>query len=401
MMKYFNLVKLSRKYKKRNFGLVVTTSFFVIFIFSSLLSTIRTNMFEYWGKNLVGSGFLVRNKNFDVFIPPMESEYYPESLIDEAFRQNGHIKISKKFKTDCYLEGYSKSGIGKNILLLGVYPDKEMEIISNVKLSEGRLFNKPGEICLYRNLANNLGLEVGDSLVVYIQTNDGYTNYDLVKIVGLLSTQKVNHFYGEREIAYALITYVRELKNVQNDVLTETSFIKNDQEYHKELTGNMLSFISYNSSASIIKTIDYILLFIFSIVVVLLACIIFSSIYTNVNQMIMERYRVIGVYLTYGCSRFRTISIWIIDISLEVFFFCMSGALIGELFFKLLRIIDIYAYTEDLELLLGTKHFAIFSSVSDWLFTFIIIWLIVILAALKPLTTGINRNVINLFRSST
>ena len=114
--------------------------------------------------------------------------------------------------------------------------------------------------------------------------------------------------------------------------------------------------------------------------------------------MTMERYRVIGVYLTYGCSRMMTISIWSIDISFEVFLFSLLGAVAGELFFKLITLIDIYAYTEDLELLLGAKHFTIFSSVSDWLFTFIVIWLTVILAALKPLTAGINKNIINLFR---
>ena len=88
------------KYRKRrkNLTIVLIGSFFLVFLFISLFSTIYYNIDEYWGKMLSGSGAVVLKKysDYKVLSPPSVKDYFSYKDIKDSIGKIKGVSFSRR-----------------------------------------------------------------------------------------------------------------------------------------------------------------------------------------------------------------------------------------------------------------------------------------------------------------
>lgn len=390
--------------KRKNLTLVLTGAFFLIIFLISFFGTIFSNIEEYWGKMLVGNGAIVvtEYKDYKVFKPYRKEYCFSSADLDESLRKFNGINFSKRLRLFSLVEGY-KSEKQLSMVLIGMVADKEQSIIPNIKLSEGRFpQNGKKEISLFLESAGNIEVGVGDTVIVYTRNVDGYMDYDLAAVVGILEPIKVQSFYGAGYVGYIPLSFATSLKGVGKDIVSEVVF--SGGSFWSKLVLNCRIPAKYRvadmwESEEIPLTMMWIYGFLFWILIILIAGVVFSSIYHNVHLMIIERYREIGVFLAFGASPRWILKVWMGELLLYTLYCSIIGAICSTLLILGINSLGLYATSAEMEIYICTSQFIIRPLPVHYLYSFLILWMVVFTAAVPTILKGVNEGlIIKLFR---
>ncbi len=407
MFSYLKIVLkgfLKFRKKRKNLTLVLAGAFFLIFFIISLFNTVFSNIEDYWGKMLLGEGTIVAKdyKDYKILKPPKKEYYFSSEEINESLKKIKGVNFSRRFRLFALVEGY-KSKRRQPMVLIGTSAEKEQSIIPNVKLSEGR-FPKDGrnEICLFLESAGQLAVDVGDTVIVYTQNVDGYMDCDILRVVGIVEPRKVQYFFDSDIVGFVPSSFATSIKGVDKNYASEIVFSTNSflkRIMLKYLIPKSFKVVSMWRSSEVTLTMRWVYNFIRWILILLIIGIVFSSVYHNVYLMIIERYKEIGVYLTFGASRK-----WILKVLLgELTFYTLYCSIIGAIFSTLLILginsMEIYATNAQMEVFICASQFSIHLRPEYYLYSFLLLWFIVLAAGVYPILKGISEGIIvKLFR---
>src|SRR5690554_3252616 len=151
-----------KKYRKRrrNFTVVLTGSYFLLFFFISLFSTINENLWTYWVEDFVGGDLIVEAglPSYDLFNPIPPEHYFSYGKFLDA---GPHMKekVAPRLRVGALLEG-RETGDSAACVLIGVDLEKERNLNDHITVTAGRPFTSgTNEIILPEAVAANI--EIG------------------------------------------------------------------------------------------------------------------------------------------------------------------------------------------------------------------------------------------------
>ena len=385
--------------KRKSLTLVLSGAFFLIFFLISLFTTLFTNIEDYWGKMLLGNGEIVTKsyKDYKAFNPPKKGYYFSFDKIKSKLNKIDGINFSERLRIGALIEGY-KSRQRTPLVLIGMQSEKERKIIPNVELSDGRFpRDSTKEICLYFNSAGRLDVDVGDTVIIYTTNVNGYMDYDLLTVSGIIEPRKTQYFVGSDVIGYIPLSFAESIKAVNKNIVSEVAFSSESSIKIAELNyliPDKFKVVSMLDSEEIPLTLKWIYGFLLWVLIILIIGVVFSSIYHNVNLMIIQRYRELGVYLSFGASKWWILKIWLGEFTFYIIYCSIIGAILSTLIIYGINNMGLYAPSAAVEVALSSSVFLIFIKLKYYVLSFLILWLVVLFAAISPILKGINEDII-------
>ena len=384
--------------RRRHLTLVLSGSSFLIFLFFSIFSTLLANQKDYWGKTLVGTDTVIlrRDRVYDILKPPGADEYFSLADFVKETRSLDGIITAPRLRISAFLEGYRSENEDITVMI-GIDPEKELLLTPAVYLVEGRF---PAEeekgICLFPPLAGSLDVRVGDEVIVYTQTIDGYLNFDLAVVTGILGYEGSQFFPGDYLLSYAPLSFVRELKGLNKEEIVSEIGVRTvsfwDRLRLRLVRTGLFTTVPWFRSYSMATTIHQACSFFMVLIFLLLFAVVGSAVYHNIHLMVLERMRETGVYVVYGARKGWILTIWLWELLIYTLYCALWGIAFALLFTLLINNLGIYAFNEIFHLVLGGDELIIRPTIIIYLQAFGILWAIVTFAALKPLFTRIDEN---------
>ena len=407
MISYLKIVFksfLNFRRKRKSLTLVLGGAYFLIFFLVSLYSTLFTNIENYWGKMLLGDGAIVVKdyKDYKALKPPKNKYLFSYRKIEDKLKSISGIKFSPRLRVFGLLEGYtSRSQIP--MVLIGMDAKKEKAIISNDQLESGHLPEEgTKQVAMFFNAAGRLNVDKGDTVIIFTTDINGYTVYDLLTVSGIIEPRKTQDFADGDVVGFIPLSFADSIKSVEQGTVSDVAF--SSGSYLKRamlpvlIPGNF-KVVSMWNSEDIPLTMKWIYGFVFWILLILIIGIVFVSIFHSINLMILERRRELGVYLTYGASKWWILKIWIGEFTFYLLYCSIIGGIISTLMVYGINSIELTANSAAMEVMLAASQFSISLSPAYYLLSFFLLWLVVITASLQPALRGINEDVIvKLFR---
>ncbi len=344
------------KFRKRrkNLTLVLIGAFFLLLFLIGLFNTMFSNIREYWGKMLLGDGAIVVKNydNYKVVKPPKREYYFSVKEIKESLKEVKWMNFSKRFRLLTLVEGF-RSEKQIPMILIGADMKDEQNIISNVKLLTGRFPEEvKKEIALFLVNTGSLGVGVGDTVIVYVKNVDGYIDFDILTVSGILQPRKVQFFYGGYYVGFIPRSFATSIKGVPEDYISEVVFFGSG--FLRNMLLNFVipkkfKIVNMWESEEITLTMRWIFSFLLWLLVILIIGVVFSSIYHNVYLMIIERYREIGVYLSFGASRKWIFLILMGELTFYTLYYSIISAIASTLLILGINGLEIYATSIEME----------------------------------------------------
>lgn len=255
--------------------------------------------------------------------------YLPDNTpVEKAVTDQKDIKAySKRVITFGLLSSASSSS---GVYIYGIYPDLEAEV-SDIKKSiiEGKFFTgSKRDIVIGKKLADKLGVDIGDKVVVMANTLNGDIGSDLFRIAGIFQT--VSSEFDKTTI-YIPIKTDQELLDIDGHIY-EYAIVLND--YHNvdkvksELQSKLNNRYEVLSYKDLLPMLIYQMdlydqtMWIFYMIVGL------ALIFGIVNTMLMsvfERINEIGVLMAIGMNNSRIFLMFV----LEAFMIGVIGTFLG------------------------------------------------------------------------
>jgi ABC-type lipoprotein release transport system permease subunit len=325
-MKTILLLAWRNLWRNKRRTLITAASVFFGVIFSALMSSMQEGTYSSNIDNIV--------RFYSGYLQLQHPEYQDEETLDH------HITVSEKLleqiNGDPRIEGAtsrlesfalaSNKNITKVGQVVGIDPDAEKKVTrikSNIMAGRYLKDDEKG-ILIGKTLAENLKIDVGDTLIL---TGQGYryaTAADLFPVVGLLDfpIKELN-----KTMIYMPLKICQEFYNAQN-LLTSLVVILHHhkdlepvKKHLKQIAGHNRRVITWKemqpamvqqiesdrASGVIFKTILYM--------------VIFFGILGTIMMMMSERRRELGVMMAVGMKRFRLSAM----MTLETFFIALLG----------------------------------------------------------------------------
>ena len=255
--------------------------------------------------------------------------YIPDDqLVEKAVESQKDIKAySKRVITFGLLSSASSSS---GVYIYGIYPSMEAEV-SDIKKSiiEGKFFTgSKRDIVIGKQLADKLGVGLGDKVVVMANTPNGNIGSDLFRVAGIFQT--VSSEFDKTTI-YIPIKTAQDMLDIDNHIY-EYAIVLND--YHNadkvksELESKLNSRYEVLSYKDLLPMLIYQMdlydqtMWIFYMIVGL------ALIFGIVNTMLMsvfERINEIGVLMAIGMKNSRIFLMFV----LEAFMIGVIGTILG------------------------------------------------------------------------
>jgi len=225
-------------------------------------------------------------------------------------------------------------------MILGIEPEA-VSYRKALTLTAGRYLENEYEVILTETQAENLKVEVGETLGVLAQTKAGYTVDSALTVVGIGSVDLLNLF--GYNVAYTDLRSARELLGLTEqeatDVIIYTGDKKRAAETKQQLTayfaekglfGTTTAVTTWKQTGGFIMSgIGFLSILFYYFTVVLLF--IISVLLINIISMtVLERRREIGTLRAIGFGRTRVAWLFLLEILLLTGFFCLLGVLLGS-----------------------------------------------------------------------
>lgn len=374
--------------RKKNFTVITIGSYFLICIFMLFFRTVYQNIHQFWISNYVGGDIVVSKdiRAYDFQHPLSPQQYFGFHQFihnNPAFKE----RVSPCLRVGASLEA---KGIGRPIYCLvnGIDLRNKKGFVKQLKLLDGRIFNNHrNEVVIPEQLAYRIGVGLGDSLIIYIITKDGYQNFDLLRVVGFLDISLPAQTFYSQTMIYMPLAKLRELVMSGPDQVSEVVVYKKAGLFGALplplLRGNFQQ-ISGFTSFSLVRSIFYAFCFLEVIILFLIFAMAFCAIYQNVGLMNIEREKEIAIYLTTGAKPFWIRRLMLYELFIYTVYCSIWGGLLSLLFIAGINSLGIVPDILPMKLLLACMHFIIGNHWGTYLIAFFIILLLMITGSLGP-----------------
>lgn len=220
------------------------------------------------------------------------------------------------------------------IVGMGVAPELESQVTTGLasSITAGRYLAKDAmaEAMVTVKLAENLGISLGDELLILSYTRDGALNAVDVTVVGFISDRLP---LGNNRLVVMNRKNVDLLLQIQNEA-TEIAFRRSQQDKRFSLEtisarakifGSDIVALGWWDIASIFDDIMGIQNAVFSVVRIILFIIVVSNIANNLLTSVYERTSEIGTLMALGMSRSGVVGLF----GLETLFLGILGTIAG------------------------------------------------------------------------
>jgi ABC-type lipoprotein release transport system permease subunit len=401
-----NYIKLAwqglNKFRKRRRKLTITLvcAFFLLFVSFTFFSSFFVNHQRYWGDLLFGSGVIVSqdSTDYEVIVPADPESYFPLSAVEEMLVKEG-IDYSPRLRAGALLQNLGEE---EEVMynLWGVDVNSELKITPGVYIKEGRYpATGAAEVALFAAGAEKLKVKIGDEVIIYINTVEGYPNYTLATVSGILD-YKEEHFLYDQVFAYAPLDFVQGLKGIEDGRVSDVSFRAVSIWKKIVMQWNLpkgFRILELRESIGVLDMIQTILSFCKWMVLGMVIAVIVSVMYHNLNQMLNERQKEIGVYISYGARKGKVVGVLLLELTLYLLYCSLLGLLLSVLFILVINGLNLKDTEEISVLVVGGAVLRMYFSINSFVQTFGLLWLFASLAAIKPLWMGIKeRRIIDL-----
>lgn len=387
--------------RRRNFTVIIIGSYFLICLFMLFFRTVIRNIDQFWVADYVGGDLIVSktNKTYDFTrpVPPEQFFRFSQFLSRNPTYRN---RVSPCLRIGALIERqiYGQSSY---CIVNGIDLQNQQGFVRQLQLFEGRMFNSNrNEVVLPKQMAENLSITLGDSLIIYVITKDGYLNFDLLQVVGLLDISLPAQTFFSQTMVYMPLAKLQELMTVDQDQVSEAVVFKKPGLLGRPLRGNY-KLIKGVTSFSLIRSLFFAFRFLEAVILFLIFVMAFCAIYHNVGLMNVEREKEIGVYLTSGAK--PAWIRWLMNYELLIYtVYCsLWGGLLTLLVVTGVNSLGIYPDDIPMKLLMACSHFSIGNHPGIYLLAFLIVLFLMITGSLRPVWRATeNTRIIELLQKS-
>ncbi len=209
--------------------------------------------------------------------------------------------------------GLVKSDLNETpMIITGVDPDSEGDLLPNRILQTGRWVKTSNEIAMYYRHSDFLSTTNGAILGIAVQTVDGYENFDTNRLVGIFDYKDLA-FYTEFSF-YGLVTldYLNTLLQTKEKTASEIFVSLKDKRRLGKMKSDITSkfgtgfrYILPQDSSNLVNGIYLLTQFSVWFVAVLLIVLVYLCSSFLVNISIETRRQEIGIYQALGVKKMR------------------------------------------------------------------------------------------------
>ena len=209
---------------------------------------------------------------------------------------------------------------------LGIYPNEEEKVFNRSKyILKGNFFKNRNGVVVGSELANDLGLKIGDEIVITARTVDNSLNADDLKISGIIKTG--NPLLDSR-LVFLNINYVKKfiMSNGINDIA-----VLGEVNNREKLKAINCEIIGWKEEVKDIILITKIRGKSFNIISFILLAMAGITIANTMVMVTMERKKEIGIMMANGMSEFKILKLFIFEGAFVGVIGSFLGVFIGSL----------------------------------------------------------------------
>lgn len=404
---------LSRQ-KRRSFllGGAVAFGFFIVTLVDALAGGALQNLGEQFSALFGGNVFIVAfQKEDDKLLQVTRDEAFIKRIIQES--QIPYTSEGKVTMTGGTIIFEGQKAVSN---IAGIDFD-EKNLQETLVLSSGSWENmkQKDAILIGETMAENIGIEVGDTILIEMQTAKGYAtvgeftvgaiNKDVSFLGSIMmygNISYINELYEleDGEFFYYIImakdhtkqdeyaNYIESIIEKEKPVTSRLQAVQtnptnamagmNTQLKNQDWDGDMYSVFSFNDQVPTIKQILSIVQYVSLGVLVLLFLVIMIGISNTYKMVIFERIKEIGTMRAMGLKQKETKSIFMWEAVLLSF----SGAIVGfVLAIIAMSVLSLFSFTgQELSLFLHNGHWTYVLNAGGILLKLFIVVLLTILA---------------------
>lgn|GEM_PF-4886728 len=380
--------------RRKNLTIILVSIFFLMCFFTNIFFTLFNNMEKYWLEKVVGGDLIVAKseKRLNIFRPIEPENYFNYSQFKEKYNLSGKIH-SPRLRVPVVIEN---GNYEKGLIVLGVDPEKELSVTPNLDLAKGRYIKEGAEICISQEIAGQLGVTVGDEVIIFLYTKDGYVNVDFITVTGIIEYETINEYMGSGVLGFIPIGHLRSLQHISTDEISEIVFrdLNPLQKWRITRDYNIISGLATIPILVLIRLFFRFFLLVFFLLIVLIA---FSSSYNNIQSSIGERHREMGVYLSFGAQPGMIRRIFNLEMTIYSLYCCLMGSILSTLAFVALNRARLYTdFSPVFQVFLSTSHFTVNYDFRVYLLSFALIWIVLITSSSKTIyRTSQTKEIVN------
>jgi len=295
------------------------------------------------------------------------------------------------------------------LMIVGIDAERESQILKGLTLEWGKWPTRAGEILLFGDLYEQLHpssfkeqKEQDLKLILYTSTLEGYFNYDLVTVVGVVNPRDLQFFYGSSWVGFVDRSYATTLIEVPETTASEIIMKKLSWPHRWILSTELprgYERVEFWQMEDIPYTSRWFYWFLAMLLSLLILGIVLATVSHNIRLLVVSRTKEIGVFLAMGASPLWVMGLFIAELVLYGAYCGILGGILNGILIFSLNSIGIYAINAPMELFLGTGTFYFRISPLQYMVSFLVFEGVLIGAAFFPLIRGIRKvDVISLFR---
>ncbi len=394
----FSLVAAGfRRYRKKrkNLTVVLSAVFFLMFLFMNFFHVLGGNLDSYWIGALNGGDVAVlgRESRVDMMTPVDPGKFFMAADFLEHNRGLENL-ASPRLRFGAML-GPQKGTeeLEQQLVLIGIHEDAEKKLLPGISIKEGNGFSgRENEIILPQAIAGNLGVQVGEDVVVAAKTVGGFYTMEKATLVGLQDVPATSFIFGIYS-GYVPMALARRLLDTQ---LSSEMVLK--PGYAHSVKGEFrLSPALFTMSVSRAMSMAY--LFLQWIVILFLGVFCSGIVYQNIVLLNEERVAEIGIYLSYGASPAWIQSLMYAELAVYALYCAMIGTVAGAAVMGGLTTLGMSPVDMVTDVMMGGKELNLWPGPGVWLACTALLLAFVLAAASIPVLKATRSTaIVGLFR---
>ncbi|AFH50838.1 ABC-type transport system (lipoprotein release), permease component [Ignavibacterium album JCM 16511] len=318
--------------KKRT--LISAASVFFAVILSLIMRSMQNGYYDYMinsSVRLYTGHIQVHGKDFWEKRSLEESMYFDETVIQKLKKNKNISQIIPRLETFSLI---SSGKVSKVVQVNGITPQIENDVTKlKDKLTDGEYLNENSDgILLTEGLAKLLGVQVGDSIILYGQGFHGVTAAAVIPVEGIVKfaipdqnksfTYLALNYSQQLFSAYDRITSLSILLKDADEIESTKTFLKNyfDNSYEimdwAELSPELVQSIQVDNASGIIM-------------LGILYVVIAFGIFGTIMMMTAERVKEFGILISIGMKKSKLAVVTILETIFISFIGVAAGALIS------------------------------------------------------------------------
>ncbi len=299
------------------FGVLVVVFVFYLMVGLNVLAAVSRSLEISTSENMTGDLLIFprEKKRWDVMTLDGEREVIPLSRWKELvlFLESSQDveAVSPRLRRWAWMNSDHSE---LPMILVGVDPEREKNLLVGRSLAQGRWIQEENEALVYYRHADLLYAKVGEILRVGVMTLDGYNNFDMLRLCGILDYEKMETYSDFALYCLVPLSFLSRLVGSEETLVTEVWVKLKDpgkrgrliREIRRAFPG-YYRFVKPVEAANLLAGVSSMTrLVILSVMGMLLVLVFVCSSFLIHFSLESRRYE-IGVYHALGVPRWRMV----------------------------------------------------------------------------------------------